>query len=593
MIDTFIYKKILDEAYKLVRKHFETALDKTSKEEEKPKLISTVEEVYDSYEKHLKIIRTWSSEISFRGMLRSKVVTRIYIDLKYFLTPRKDHLNSSEPKVHLDSVVDTKNNLVILGHPGAGKTTTIKHICQELLSSDQKNEDPQQILFLIRLRDLNNFLIEDDLEATPIQAKLISIMGLKFHFDESLNSVKKSEFMIETLEVILEKLELVIILDGFDELKNELKKLCLNEIRKLSLLLEESKLILTSRSSDFDYHIENAKHYEICPLDEVQIRDFCMKWINNEIEANNLLKQIESSPYKDSSDKPLNLANLCALYERYGSIPSRPKTVYRKIVNLAVEEWDVQRSVKRFSRYSNFEADRQLDFLQNLAYVLTIEHEAYNFHRGLLEETYKEICQNFSLPKVEFKNVINELESHNGLFIQTGYDQWEFAHKSIQEYLTAEYMIKLPYTIDNVNISKFPDELAVATALSSEPSYLFCKLTLRKYISELNNVLIPYLVRIISEKPDFNHLPFLGVAGLALFSNNYLWDSGNDHLIDNFLNMHPAIESSIQEVSLFYNFENHKEFENYYQLTLDSSKSIDKFEFEMPGSIIAKKDLFT
>ena len=41
-------------------------------------------------------------------------------------------------------------------------------------------------------------------------------------------------------------------------------------------------------------------------------------------------------------------------------------------------------------------------------------------------------------------SVIAELESHTGLFIQSGFDQFEFAHKSLQEFLTAEYLVKLP-----------------------------------------------------------------------------------------------------------------------------------------------------
>jgi len=71
----------------------------------------------------------------------------------------------------------------------------------------------------------------------------------------------------------------------------------------------------------------------------------------------------------------------------------------------------------------------------------------------------------------EAQQVVNELETHTGLFIQSGYEQFEFAHKSLQEYLAAEYLVKLPSIPPERRILfKLPNELAIAVTISSNPS---------------------------------------------------------------------------------------------------------------------------
>jgi predicted NACHT family NTPase len=95
------------------------------------------------------------------------------------------------------------------------------------------------------------------------------------------------------------------------------------------------------------------------------------------------------------------------------------------------------------SKYAHFEADRKYEFLCHLAYRI----KATVFSSLELLSVFEDIREEYGFASREAVRVIGEIESHNGLLIQSGFDQFEFAHKSFQEFLTAEYLVKRPIRI--------------------------------------------------------------------------------------------------------------------------------------------------
>ena len=67
--------------------------------------------------------------------------------------------------------------------------------------------------------------------------------------------------------------KVLLIADGFDEIPDsKLKSRIEKEFQELSLNLVYSKFILTSRSNDFLLQLTNTNTYEICPLNDKQIK---------------------------------------------------------------------------------------------------------------------------------------------------------------------------------------------------------------------------------------------------------------------------------------------------------------------------------
>lgn len=529
MLENYLKKKAIDIA-------LSAASDFLSND--KSKLATSVDQVENSLNHHLRFVKSWASEISFEELKQAKMTEKVYLPLDFFQYPRKIRIEDQEKpnRVSFELLLkdpDVKHS-IILGQPGAGKTTFMKYLCRELLINE--NFYPANLTFpiVIRFREINTTKLKNNRAFLRdiLFNTLKNILGLQIIFPDFLSGKENIRERLKIQERILvdflEELQPLIILDGFDELSYKPdSEIVLQELRTLTSCLEKSLIILTSRTGEFNYKIDNTSQFEISPLNKKQIKSFCYKWLNSKEKSNSLLRELKKSPYFDTTIRPLTLAHICAIFERVGKIPEKPKTIYKKVVNLLLEYWDQQRSVYRSSKYSEFEIDRKFEFLSNLAYKLTSSVGKSVFDKRDLKTAYTEIHQNYSLPLEEAEKVVEELETHTGLFVQAGFDLFEFSHKSIQEYLTAEYIVRLPSLPKNlINI---PNEMAIAVAISSNPSLYFSSLIFDRLqtvsrIDRIQNIsrtfsfIQSFVSRLLIEKPVFYKGSNIGVALICLYS---------------------------------------------------------------------------
>lgn len=591
MIEEYIISKCLDRVLSRLNNIVGT---------DKSRYIITKSNIEEAIVFHSKQIENWSSEIGFKDLENPKSLLKTYINLDLFLTPRRQIITEGvEKKTKVNTLIKKDNrNLIILGQPGAGKTTSVKHICQTLLHKD--NAYPNfNIPIVIRLRELIN---SNNREGDTILEKLFEILGLiviiekknkKKNGDYETNKIeirkdsvnKHKDKILKIVSELLDELGVLLILDGLDEVPEKIRNQILTDIRQLSISLTKSRFILTSRLGEFHYSIENASEYELCPLNDKQIEQFTRKWIRNNSDDKEFISQLNESPFKDTAMRPLTLAHLLAIYEREKQIPDKPKTVYRKIINLLLDEWDLQRSIKRKSSYGNFEVDRKLEFLAHMSYYLTLTYNKTIFTKNEFEIAYKEICENFNLPKYESKKVANELETHNGLFMQTGYESYEFAHKSMQEYLTADHLVKLPYIPVDRQMLTIPNEIALCIAISSNPTTYFVTLVfhiLKTFDIPLDFIKI-FFDRILVEKVDFNQHPMLALSFLYLFTNQLNKTSKKVQTISTIfqkLYSMDAFKSALQKLNEYYEvLENTNGYDNIITI---------KFKKHIKNEIIAK-----
>jgi NACHT domain len=476
---------------------------------------------------HAHEVRNWSEEISFKDLLRPKATSEVFVPLNIYLLPRRQRVCFEEQleSAPLSSILKNEAvaHVIVLGQPGAGKTTAVKHLCHEMLTGNEVFP-LQNFPLLIRLRDLNTVrTAEGDVQDLLIE-QLQSILDIPLSFPEDLasdsSSITRRSLRERAVINILETLQPVILLDGLDEISHKVKRDgVVAGIRRLAIQLDKARIILTARTGEFSYHIEKMTAYEIAPLSQRQIEQFASGWLG--LQHRVFLEQVRKSPFADTAINPLTLAHLCAIFERVHKIPEKPKSVYRKIVNLLLEEWDQQRSVERVSAYANFEVDRKAEFLADLAHSLTTLSKTSTFTRTDLLYSYHQVAENYRLPDSEAQAVVNELETHTGLILQSGIDSFEFSHKSLQEFLTAVFIVGLPAIPRSmIDLQILPNELAIATALSSRPSEYFYTLVIQHFskIKLSFQFVRTFINRLLVERPDFEVTPEVGLALLCLYS---------------------------------------------------------------------------
>lgn len=227
---------------------------------------------------------------------------------------------------------------------------------------------------------------------------------------------------------------------------------------------------------------------------------------------------------------------------------------------LLVEDWTIQQRVERISSFVTFTADRRVDFLSRIAFLLTTLYKASVFSKKELQACYFDIYKDFNLKEKDFDAVITEIESHNGLILQTSFNSLEFAHKSLQEFLTANYINKVSITnLNKSQILRLPNELAIAVALSLNPNVdlSFYILSVLKSSVIQEEFFFSFIARLQLEKPNFTRNPILAVAISFIYEqlivNSHLTycEKMMDKLL-NLLSIHENIRKCFEELPAYY-----------------------------------------
>lgn len=506
-------------------------------------------QIEPNIEAHISFVSNWCKSIQFYGMAQYKDTERDTIDLKIDTLPRKFRgPKKASPRIGEADLLTDNHNYILLGDPGSGKTTTLKRLAVRMLFEEPLKGDVWQFPIVIRIKDLENEIsfieylantlgipfrhkVETVRHKIPwIEKKLRKSFALERNQEMEkdaegrpkciVETVAKSyvgdHYLINVLGEILSESRALLLLDGLDEVSEKRKADLIKEIKSLSDYANYSKIIVSCRSGDYNRQIEGFNVVEIFPLDRSQKYDIAKKWLKDPKE---FLQNIESCPYSDLSDRPLFLTQLIVIYDNQGYLPDQPSAVYRKMVNLMLEFWDLQRGIKRRSAYSSFTPERKLEFLAAMSYQLTYKSRLKVFREIDLVRVYDEICNSFRLPQDEAIYVAQEIETHTGLMVQSGGENFEFSHLSLQEYLCAYYLVRASFSSHiEEYLREYPAPVAIAVAISSDPSSWLAKLILDKqhfpYFTPES--VVSFLSRLIQEKPFFTYSIALGLALLNI-----------------------------------------------------------------------------
>jgi len=484
--------------------------------------------IEDALNEHLRYVREWSGSITFKDLRATKALDEVFVELDLYAYPRRVRIDPGErvQVAPLEQIVSaSQNHIVLLGQPGAGKTTSLKHLCRKLLTTQDFLPETRFPL-LLPLRHLGpQVMVEPD----PLYCAISRIFGISIGDPKSGTAADAMAVRAQACMTLLNALSPLVVIDGFDEVAPGRRTAVLRDARALAMLLEGGLLILTSRTGEFGYAIDNTDQYEIAPLLEQQIAQFARNWLDagtgDSSRSTSFLAAIKRSPFADTSIRPLTLAHLCAIYERSQAIPTRPKTVYKKIVSLLLEEWDEQRGISPGSRLDrDFPADQQFAFLCHLAYELSVKGHTATFSDRALESAYGSICKKYDLAPGAARRIVDQLESNTGLLLSSSFEHYEFAHKSLQEYLTAEHIVRLPKIPRRQVVMRLPQETAIAVALSADPSSYLAEVVLHRFWEQSiesyddRMLVLEFVDRLCAERAELSRDADCALAIMLLFT---------------------------------------------------------------------------
>lgn len=571
LIKETVIKKLTEIALKKIS----SFIKKTNKKPiEQGKIIAGFE---DKIVSHFNELYNWSQEIEYVGLSQPISVLKNTIGLTfYFSVSREDRRMQNDNTYEEKDILKNKENIVIEGDPGSGKTTTLKRLLSNYFFS--QNNKSSEFLFpvLIRLRAIEKnetlYTYICDILGISYATKVREVVVFKDKISTRIEYGRKIEektkekviekkiyYQVNDINIevyvadIFEKNKVLLIMDGLDELKPQLMDDFQKEIKNLCLRLSQSKIIITSRPNYIKSIFPNVLFFQIKELLPKQMEIISKLWLN---DYKDFLEQLKKKSYYELANRPLFLSFLILLFRNQMDpskkvLPKSSKDVYRQLMDLLIKKWDKERDIVRSSKYAYFDPSKKIEFLSHLSFRLTYIIKKKEFTHEHLVQAYKLICEHFDLPINEASQVAEEIENHTGIIIKSFYDKYEFSHLAIQEYLCAEYIVSGPLD-ENINgyMEEYPAPLAIAINLSSDSGAWFYQLVLHsKFLYNYEKSTLPFsqlLDRLVVEAPYFGISEKLAMAVMLICRFCNLNDKKFLQNLKRFVKSNNNIEKSIR-----------------------------------------------
>lgn len=487
-------------------------------------------------EQHLTYVKNWSDELRIAGGDRRVALEDVYVRLRLQQGQmRARRRTAASQEIYHDSLPENGQHKVILGGPGAGKTTTLRYLAQSILSSSELNKlDLLDFPVLIECRTLRN--------RETITQRLTNVLGLRVSgqrmerrhptpiWVEDAGYTERCAFTY-VLD-ILQTRAVLILVDGLDEVSVHKRSDLIRELDELALHMDRSCLIVTCRFGALLKPIENCEVYAVQDLSPDEMSVFVAKWFPDQEDQRGMQTELARADFAQLAATPLHLANLCLIYEAIKKLPETRLTVYEQIVDLRLYAWDQRRGIDRVSKYGRqFQPKEKRRFLSALAFQMGVDRTGHRFNRKQLRSAYERVAARLkNLPPDEADEVATELESHTGIIVQSGYGQFEFYHLSIYEYLCAEYISRMQINDLTVStLSGFPESCAMAMELASQSDqfllHLVTRMSLRTdqaNVVQVADFWVRFLTRASSERVIVELSRYSGLALLSLMCSEWI-----------------------------------------------------------------------
>ncbi|MEH2046831.1 NACHT domain-containing protein [Nostoc sp.] len=328
-------------------------------------------------------------------------------------------------------VVQRYSKLMVLGKPGAGKTTFLKYLAMQCIEGRfQANRVP----LFITLKDFAEAVKQPDI--LKFIAEQLSICGL------SHDSV--------TVDKLLKEGKTLVLLDGLDEVREEDTKRVLRQIREFSDLFHTNQFVITCRIAAKEYTYQSFTEVEMADFDEKQIAIFAQNWfqLTDPVKSKRFIEKLkENEPIQELASSPLLLTLLCSVFGDSGDFPANRSELYQEGLDVLLKKWDAKRNIEREQVYKNLSLQRKEDLLSQIG-LTTFEQKDYFFKQKTAEAYIADFIRNLrnadtdpEVLKLDSEAVLKSIEAQHGLLVERAKGIYSFSHLTFHEYFAAREIV--------------------------------------------------------------------------------------------------------------------------------------------------------
>lgn len=362
--------------------------------------------------------------LDFTGLLPANVDQR-KLPLAKLYQPLVD------PRTTDRGVEQERTGLLVLGHPGTGKTTFVRHLAWTYA---RQAEDPldigPKVPLLLSLSDYGY-----DREQDRVRS-LVDFLPIWLAQQGIENAPSLAEHLPEVL----------LLLDGLDEMRApEARRAVLVEVSQLLREERVGGVVVTGRSFLVDELRQQDHVLRLASTQEPtqpQIRAFLAAFVKlrrgDRADAKDLVSRIEGDvDLRALARTPLMLAFMAILDELEGRLPDRRIEIYYRLGEMLVDRWTRARSIGTSA--SRRERPTRADALRVLGPLAwsTVERGGGAIPELVLTRELERIEGMRETPdeaKRRATALLDLLRADTALLVPQPGRRWAFVHSSIGEY---------------------------------------------------------------------------------------------------------------------------------------------------------------
>ncbi|RAO55097.1 hypothetical protein LUPAC06_04399 [Micromonospora saelicesensis] len=382
------------------------------------------------------------------GVSRAVQYSKLYVQPN--LVPfTAGHSQGDEPEpddIEVQDVVVLGRKLVILGAPGAGKSTFVSKLAYDLASQAKSIEGPPMVPLVLLLRE-----IADDLSKGG--------SSVLEYIEERCRDPYNIAPPPQALDYLLLNGRAVVVFDGLDELVDtSLRTKVVRLIEGFIFRYPLAPVIVTSRRVGYEAAPIDDKVVDVAFLadfNEDQVKKYASNWFDLDDSIPSSDRQaLKASFVRDSEmvddlrKNPLMLSLLCSMYATERYIPRNRPDVFEKCATMLFERWDRMRGVGGTTPFGSYVRSA----VQHLAWVLFTQ-KAYGgamprreLVRELAGEFFGKRHQDYDLAKDEAEKFLDFCTGRAWVLTDVGATDIEprygFVHRTFLEFFAAEHLVR-------------------------------------------------------------------------------------------------------------------------------------------------------
>jgi formylglycine-generating enzyme required for sulfatase activity len=340
--------------------------------------------------------------------------------------------------------------LVLLGDPGAGKSTFVNHLALRLAQAGLDGDGLEQLpgwtrgpLAPVRvvLRDLARAR-QTDQEGTA--AALWGFVA------RTLDDSRLAD-AAPALEKRLEEGQVLLLLDGLDEVDAEARRWVLDAVADFVLTYQRTSIVVTCRVYAYQepqWKLQGFEQVTLAPFDEEKINHFVAAWYDEVAKmgvmsvgearerAGRLRDAVRRPDLRVLAPNPLLLTMMALLHSSWGRLPEDRVQLYSEIVELLLARWEESRLGRQALVQARMSASDLRFALEEVAYAI---HESQPSGEGTADVTealLRVVLQGYLEGDWNRAgDVLRYIRERAGLLLERKPGVYAFPHLTIQEYL--------------------------------------------------------------------------------------------------------------------------------------------------------------